>query len=395
MTTTSPLRLGRLLRAWALALGAMLAAGCGGGVGTGGTGSEAQGPITGFGSVIVAGITWDDSRAAVLDDDGAPVQRDGDELRLGMTIEVQGAPRNGDTATARTIRIDTAVIGPVSTVDAAGRVVRVLGQDVRIDAGTTFDSALPHGLADLRADDLVAVYALPEASGNGYVATRIERAAAGAAPRVRGTVSALDAFARTFRVGALTLDYARATGIPGDLADGLAVRVVVRPPAGGSGPWEVVAFGRRDATPDEGDRAQVEGLIASYASSSRFAVGGLTVDAGQADVRPTGAVLANGVRVQVAGEMAGGVLVAQRLNVLGNSDIEGRVYKLNGRIESVDAADRTFVLRKTVVDYAGAEFVDGAASDLAPRARVRVEGTMSTDGGRLLATKVEFLPGGI
>jgi hypothetical protein len=107
-------------------------------------------------------------------------------------------------------------------------------------------------------------------------------------------------------------------------------------------------------------------------------------------VRPNGAVLANGVRVQVSGRMSGGSLVAQRVTVLANSDVEQRVYKLNGRIESVNAAARTFVLRKTVVDYSNAEFIEGTPSDLSAQDRVRVEGPMSADGGRLLATKVEF-----
>ena len=49
----------------ALSLAAWLA-GCGGGVGSGGTGSPvgySEGSVTGFGSVIVDGTAFDDSRA--------------------------------------------------------------------------------------------------------------------------------------------------------------------------------------------------------------------------------------------------------------------------------------------------------------------------------------------
>ena len=137
-------------------------------------------------------------------------------------------------------------------------------------------------------------------------------------------------------------------------------------------------------------RDRVEGIVSSFAGSGRFVVDGLSVDARGAEVRPTGAVLANGVRVQVSGRMSGGSLVAERVTVLANGDVEQRVYKLNGRIDTVNAAAETFVLRKTVVDYSNAEFVDGSASDLSSGDRVRVEGPMSADGGRLLATKVEF-----
>ncbi|HET9821328.1 MAG TPA: hypothetical protein VFQ16_05830, partial [Burkholderiaceae bacterium] len=53
----------------ALALGVTLS-GCGGGVETGGTGASntyAEGPITGFGSVIVNGVRFDDRSADVED----------------------------------------------------------------------------------------------------------------------------------------------------------------------------------------------------------------------------------------------------------------------------------------------------------------------------------------
>jgi hypothetical protein len=389
MSVTSP-GLGRLLRAWMLGTALALLGACGGGVGTGGTGSEAQGPITGFGSVIVAGVTWEDAGATVLDEDGRTVARTGDELRLGMTIEIEGV-EDGADATADTIRIDTAIVGPLATVDVAGRMAQVLGQGVQVDAGTSFDPSAPRGLADLRPGDMVAVYAMPQASGGGQRATRIEPAAAGAKPRLRGLVEALDASARTFRIGALLLRYDDAAGVPSDLANGQVVRIVVRAPGGGAGaPWEVVSFGRQHEAPDEGDRAQVEGIIASYASSGRFAVDGLSIDAREAEVRPTGAVLANGVRVQVSGRMSGGLLIAERVTVLANSDVEQRIYKLNGRIDAVNATTLTFELRKTVIDYSNAQFIDGAPGDLSSGDRVRVEGPMSSDGGRLLATKVEF-----
>jgi len=65
-------------------------AGCGGGVEVGGTGSViasfSQGPITGFGSIIVNGVHYDESAARVEDDDGAV--RDRSVLRLGMVVQV-------------------------------------------------------------------------------------------------------------------------------------------------------------------------------------------------------------------------------------------------------------------------------------------------------------------
>ena len=52
---------------------AAILGGCGGGVDSGGTGGAAtyaNGPITGSGSIIVNGVRFDDSAAAISDDSG-------------------------------------------------------------------------------------------------------------------------------------------------------------------------------------------------------------------------------------------------------------------------------------------------------------------------------------
>jgi hypothetical protein len=78
---------------WRLALGwlaaclvATLVIACGGGVGTGGTGAFASGPITGFGSIVVADIHFDESAARIDDDNGDNRQRS--DLHLGTIVEV-------------------------------------------------------------------------------------------------------------------------------------------------------------------------------------------------------------------------------------------------------------------------------------------------------------------
>ena len=95
-----------LFRRWrtiapALALGLSMAA-CGGddgGVGSGGTGSFASGTITGFGSIIVNGVRYDDSEARVVDAAGkVGSSRD---LQLGMVVEVDASSIRTDPATGR------------------------------------------------------------------------------------------------------------------------------------------------------------------------------------------------------------------------------------------------------------------------------------------------------
>ena len=114
----------RTLRTLRAALLLLVLTACGG-VETGGTGAGAyvQGPITGFGSVIVAGVRFDDSGARVEDADG--VRRDRDELRLGMLVEVESGPigddgSGGRLATATRVRLASELLGPVGIVAALG-----------------------------------------------------------------------------------------------------------------------------------------------------------------------------------------------------------------------------------------------------------------------------------
>ena len=108
--------------AWACAL----VAGCGGGgssVPSGGsavaTSSFAAGPITGFGSVIVNGVHFDDRTAAVSDADGNPRTRD--DLRLGMTTDVRGlaigTDGDGNSASVATSIVSCRGVVPASQTD--------------------------------------------------------------------------------------------------------------------------------------------------------------------------------------------------------------------------------------------------------------------------------------
>src|SRR5262245_47627784 len=134
----------RRLRCAAAAL--LLALSACGGVETGGTGPTAssyvEGPVTGFGSVIVGGIRFDDSNARIEDSDGA--MRDRGELRLGMRVEVEAgtiatAGDGARSATATRVRIAPGLLGPVATLDAAGSTFGVLGQTVRVGSFTVVD----------------------------------------------------------------------------------------------------------------------------------------------------------------------------------------------------------------------------------------------------------------
>ena len=70
----------------------LVAAGCGG-VDSGGTGAVVSvGPISGFGSIIVNGVRFDESSATIQDDDGNAVTRD--RLLLGVMTRIDGSTPN-------------------------------------------------------------------------------------------------------------------------------------------------------------------------------------------------------------------------------------------------------------------------------------------------------------
>src|SRR3954451_20563004 len=79
----------------ALIGGVAALSGCGGGgdgvasVGSGGTGSFSSGAITGFGSIIVNGVRFDDSQARITDDNG--VLHNPGDLKLGMVVSITGS----------------------------------------------------------------------------------------------------------------------------------------------------------------------------------------------------------------------------------------------------------------------------------------------------------------
>src|SRR4051812_30874352 len=158
-----------LLQSAAIAAIVALVAGCGGGgdagaPATGDTGaaagSFAAGPITGFGSIIVRGVRFDDSKAKVTDDEGVMTTRDA--LKLGMNAEVHAGKISDDgtgrRAEASEISFGAALLGPVSAVDPVAKSLVVLGQNVLIVDTTVLDDRLVGGFAGITVGTVVEVH---------------------------------------------------------------------------------------------------------------------------------------------------------------------------------------------------------------------------------------------
>jgi hypothetical protein len=373
---------------------AMLVAACGGGVESGGTGptggSYVEGPITGFGSIIVAGVRFDDSSARVEDADGSGRSRD--DLRLGMRVEVVGGTigddgSGGRVATATRVRFVSDLLGPVTAADPQGLQIGVLGQAVRVTPATVVDGELG-GAAGLAVGDVVEVYGF--ASADGYAATRIERRRpAPTGFRVRGLVSDLVASPPSLRIGSQGFDLA-ATGVPAGLTNGQLVRLSVGT-AQVAGRWPVTAIAVETRRIDDRDEAEVEGLITSLTSTARFAVNGISVDATAARFEDgTGGVVL-GARVKVRGRSVGGEVIASTVDVRSDDDAVNDGVDLRGAVGALDRAAQTFSVREIAVSYdASTQFEKGSPSDLDNGDRVRVRGRLSADRTRVLAARVEF-----
>ncbi len=353
-----------------------------------------KGPITGFGSIIVAGVRFDDS-SAVIEDNGSGSSRD--NLRLGMRVEVESGAISDDgsgtrVATATRVRFASDLLGPVTTADAQGLLIAVLGQNVRVTSATVVDGAAG-GAGALVVGDIVEVHGFiePGALLDRYVATRIERrSAVPAAFRVRGLVRDLTATPATLRIGSQGFDLA-ATGVPAGLADGRLARLTVGTTQV-SGRWPVTAIAVEARRIDDRDEAEVEGLITALTSITRFSVNGIEIDAAAANfIDGTGGILL-GARVKVRGRSSAGVLIAATVDLRSEGDVFGDGVDLRDVMGSLDTGAQTFVLRGITVFYGnGPEFRNGSVADLQDGKRVRVRGTLSADRTRVVATRVEFV----
>jgi hypothetical protein len=371
----------RWLAAW---LVATLVIACGGGVGTGGTGAFASGPITGFGSIIVEGIHFDESAARIEDDDSSDRSRS--DLRLGTMVEVESSEIRDGAAAASQVRIVSALIGRVESVAANALVVN--GLTVRVNAGTVFDDSFVGGIAAVAIDRVVEVFGFVSATE--IVATRIEPKDGATTFKFRGMVAALNPQTRTFDIGNQHFSYAGAVSGVNELSNGAFVRVVVGVQRDALGRWVVSAVGNTGPGGGDRDQAKARGVITAFASNASFAVGGYEVDASAAQI--VGGPLAAGLRVEVEGRLQAGVLIASSVEVEDNNHRDE--LELRGTIATIDIVAKVFTIsgRSERVSYVrnDIEYDKGTAADLALGRPVRVFGQLSADGTLVEATRIRF-----
>jgi Domain of unknown function (DUF5666) len=206
---------------------------------------------------------------------------------------------------------------------------------------------------------------------------------------VRGLVRNLVASPPTLRIGAQTFDLA-ATGVPAGLGNGQIVRMMVAT-SQVAGRWPVTAITAETRRIDDRDEAEVEGLITSLTSITRFAVNGINVDASAARFEDGTSGVLLGARVKVRGRSAVGELIAASVDLRSDDDAFNDGVDLREVITGLNTTLKTFQVRGVTVFYgASPRYDNGTEGDLADGRRVRVRGVLSADRTRAIATRIEF-----
>jgi hypothetical protein len=353
----------------------VVSASCGTGTTTGeGVGGTGVGPVTGFGSVIVNGVKYVDSG---IDDtnffDGRG--RTKADLKAGMMVAIFGSI-NGGNGTVDNITVLRHVDGPMddSGVDLATGRLKVMGQDVVVDASTVFDNGVTN-LADLRtlqganvnhpelevhgsADNIGVIHA-------SFIHKWANNNVAGRDVQVRGTVSGLNTAARTFFIGRKAVDYNALGSIPVGVGNGsfieaegtvraldnalVATSVTLEDPTGGQ---------------PSGSRAEVEGyvnrVVTSNASFELIGPNGVQTvtwtTGSTAFTGGTGADIVAGVNLEVEGtRKAGGALAATKIAIRRASNV-----RMESRVTSVTAPSLT-LFGKTVAVNSLTQYEDSSS----------------------------------
>lgn len=208
--------------------------------GIGGTG-VIQGPITGFGSIIVNGIHFDVHQAEI-DIDG--MLNDEELLQPGMVVTIYGQVLNDTHGKAQRVVFEYNLKGIIDSIFADGSGFMAHGQIVRIDALTVFHGVIMENLTvgmpiyvsgitggdgvllarylsnqKIITDDLLLTNSMPEFSD-------MTNKAPVSSAEFSGEVSALDTNQHQFTLGQQIIDYSAATFLnmnESQLANGLPI----------------------------------------------------------------------------------------------------------------------------------------------------------------------------
>jgi Domain of unknown function (DUF5666) len=360
----------------------------GSGSGSASGSASASGTITGFGSVIVNGKRFDTSSSSFTVDGQSGSQRD---LKIGMTVTVNGS-FTGTQRSASAVLQKDAVEGLVQSVAADGLSLIVMGQTVIVDNTTVIDDNIP----GRTLQNLVSGTDHVEVNGhirpNGVIqATFIEKKLTTITPEVRGFVTSQDDGAKTFQIGALTVNYATAliTDMPapsGSNWNGLLVEA--KGTVFNASTTTLIATKVEPENRGVGNRVdefEVEGYVTQVRGTGDFVIGNTQVQT-SANTELRGGTIDEilvGVKLSAEGRWENGVLLAKQVQFHESARLEGDIQTVAGSSITV-----TGLPGVTVTVNSQTEFKDGSLGSLSAGDHIRVRGRLNgTDS--ILATLVD------
>jgi hypothetical protein len=321
--------------------------------GIGGTGI-AVGKITDFGSIYVNGNIFNTNLSQfIVDGDPNASQSD---LAIGMVIFVKAETNNGTfTGKALEVVYDDEIQGPVAALPAlvggeTQRTFTVFGQTVIIDDTDTLFQGAPanpgFGFDTISNNDVVEISGFRTASNTisaSYVEWK-EALVVGSEVELRGTISGYNPPIEQFMLDTFRVDFdSMVTEIEtpnGMLSNGMYIEVKGTYQ---TGPVRVdadkIEFEDEDFD-DDIDDISLQGVISNYVNNSNFEIDGQLIDASGANPFPTNALslLDDGVEVEVEGDIVGGTLIADELELRGGDS------ELRTTIKGIDSANKRLEL---------------------------------------------------
>ncbi|WP_026841028.1 DUF5666 domain-containing protein [Citrifermentans bremense] len=310
---------------------------CGGG---GGGSSAPAGPavskgvITAKGSVFVNGIRFSTTGATIRVDDNPGTEND---LKVGMVIKVRGVSDDAtNTGTATLIEARDALEGTISSVDAAGNTITVMGQVVKIEDNVTRlnddDTVKVFAGANFVVGDRVEVDGFPDDNG-GLRATRVAKKTTGEF-EVKGYINSQGANSFTLSLtpgGAATLTVNFANGaLPAGAVNGslVAVKSSAAPVAGAITASLIKLEERLGAA---GEKVEAEGVVTS-GTVADFMINGQRVitNASTVFVGGVAADFAVGGKLEAEGPLdADGTIIATKISFRSNIRLQATATALN------------------------------------------------------------------
>lgn len=426
--------------ALAIAIGCIvLISGCGGGGGGGGSSESAgiggtgisvargfvQGEITGFGSVHVNGGKFETTTSQfIVDGNSSATQAN---LKVGMVVRLEVETENGVfNGTAIKVVYDDEIEGPldnvmIDPVDATRKIGDIFGQTVYF---SEFDTVYENtSFANLSLEDDMGKLDVIEVSGfrtspTDIVATYVrfedDLDPGFTEVELRGSIDVGSlmgtAPTQTFVIDGVTIttDIDTEIEVPGGLAEMLYVEVEGVYQNATNVLAKKVEF-EDDDLGNEVDKVSLQGVISTFTDLGNFEIDGQPVDASMAILSPASIanLLGAGFEVEVEGDIVGGVLLAEELElreaeaelrsfvstVVDNSRFRVSFTGLPGSVMILTDGNTEFedngptqLPNLTVVDLNPGDFVDVEGIEVANEvvaSSVKREDSMNPDDSKL------------